>query len=209
MKKSMKRRLILGGGGGVQFDKLNFFSEDTDWPGLEHELKQQDWVSEFRSLDPQQMLDKILEICTAVSLKYVPIQKIDGSSKSKSQIPRQRKNLMRKRRRINLQLRKTASEARRKKLNMDAAEVERQLLKSYQKSRMDYETKAIKKNPKYFFSYARKFSSVKISIGPFVDAANKLVTDSLRMAEMLSEQYKSVYSIPKESLPEAKEIFKG
>ena len=50
---------------------------------------------------------------------------------------------------------------------------------------------------------------VKISIGPFVDAANKLVTDSLRMAEMLSEQYKSVYSTPKESLPEAKEIFQG
>ena len=25
-------------GGGVQFDKLNFFSEDTDWSGLEHEL---------------------------------------------------------------------------------------------------------------------------------------------------------------------------
>ena len=160
---------------------MNSFSEDTDWSGLEHELKQQDWVSEFRSLDPQQMLDKFLEVCTAVSLKYVPIRKIDGSSKSKSQIPRERKNLMRKRRRINLQLRKTASEARRKKLKMEATEVERQLLKSYQKSRMDCETKAvnaIKKNPKYFFSYARKFSSVKISIGPFVDAANKLVTDS-------------------------------
>ena len=64
---------------------MNFFSEDTDWSGLEHELKQQDWVSEFRSLDPQQMLDKNLEICTAVSLKYVPIRKIDGSSTSKSQ----------------------------------------------------------------------------------------------------------------------------
>ena len=49
----------------------------------------------------------------------------------------------------------------------------------------------------------------RIGIGPFVDAANKLVTNSLRMAEMLSEQYKSVYSTPKESLPEAKEIFQG
>ena len=40
----------------------------------------------------------------------------------------ERKNLMRKRRHINLQLRKTASEARRKKLKMEATEVERQLL---------------------------------------------------------------------------------
>ena len=86
-----------------------------------------------------------------------------------------------RRKRVNLQLRKTSSEARRKKLKMEATEVERQLLKSYQKSRMDCETKAvnaIKKNPKYFFSYAREFSSVKIGIGPSVDAANKLVRDS-------------------------------
>ena len=95
---------------------------------------------------------------------------------------------------------------------MEATEVERQLLKSYQKSRMDCEAKAvnaIKKNPKYFFSYARKFSSVKIGIGPFGDAANELVTNSLRMAGMLSEQYKSVHCTPKESLPEAKAIFQG
>ena len=93
---------------------MNFFSDDTDRSGLEHELKQQDWVSEFRSLDPQQMLDKFLEICTAVSLRNVPIRMIDGFSKSKSQIPRERKNLMRKRRRIDLQLRKTSSEVGRK-----------------------------------------------------------------------------------------------
>ena len=75
---------------------------------------------------------------------------------------------------------------------------------------MDCEIKAVyavKKNPKYFFSYVSKFSSVKIGLGPFVDAANKLVTNSLRMAGMLSDQYKSVCITPKESLLEAKEIF--
>ena len=90
---------------------------------------------------------------------------------------------------------------------MKATEVERQLLKSYQKSRVDCEAKAvnaIKRNPKYFFSYARKFSSVKIGIGPAL-----LVTNFLRMAGMLSEQYKSVYSTLKEFLPEIKEIFQG
>ena len=66
---------------------------------------------------------------------------------------------------------------------------------------------SIKRNTKYFFSYAKKFSTVKIGIGPFVDAAKDLVTDSIKMAQMLAEQYSSVYSTPKEPLPKAKEIF--
>ena len=201
-------RLVTKG----KFDELNFFSEDTDWVGLESELRQTEWRAEFRSLDLHQMLGRFLEICIEVSEKYVPKRKVNCSSKTKSQIPRERKNLMRKRRRIKIQLQKITSEARRRKLKMDAKEVEIQLLKSYQKSQMDCETKAvnsIKKNPKYFFSYAKKFSSVKVGIGPFVDAANELVIGSLRMAEMLAEQYQSVFSTPKESLPEANKIFQG
>ena len=117
---------------------------------------------------------------------------------------------MRKRRRINIQLRKTTTEARRKKLKQEARQVEKELTKSYQQSQKDSENKAvdsIKRNSKYFFSYAKKFSSVKSGIGPFIDTAKDLVTNPIKMAKMLSEQYNSVFSSPKESMPEAKEIF--
>ncbi|CAL4152241.1 unnamed protein product, partial [Meganyctiphanes norvegica] len=44
-------------------------------------------------------------------------------------------------------------------------------------------------------------------IGPFIDATENLVTSSIEMAEMLAEQYSSVYSTPGEPLPKANELF--
>ena len=192
------------------FDNFNFFNENTDWLRIDHELAQQDWEMEFRALNPRQMLSKFLAICKAISSKYAPIRKKDISAQRKSQIPRDRKNLMRKRRRINVQLRKATNEARQNKLKSEAREVEKKLIKSYQKTRKDRENKAvnsIQRNVKYFFSYAKKFSTVKCGIGPLIDAAKDLVTSPIKMAKMLAEQYSSVYSTPKEPLPEVGEIF--
>ena len=194
----------------VDFDNFNFFSENTDWVNIEKELAQQDWNLEFRALNPKQMLLKFMEICKSVTAKYVPAKNKNASAQRKSHIPRDRKNLMRKRRRINVQLGKTTSEARRKKLKVEARQVEKELIKSYQQTQKESESKAVKsiqRNSKYFFSYAKKFSSVKSGIGPFIDATKDLVTNPIKMAKMLAEQYSSVYSIPKEPLPEAKEIF--
>ena len=38
---------------GHGFDDLNYFSEDTDWSGLEQGLESNDWSMEFRSMHPQ------------------------------------------------------------------------------------------------------------------------------------------------------------
>ena len=192
------------------FGKLNFFSEDIDWTGLERELRDHNWNLEFRACNPEKMFKKFVEICIDISTKYVPLRKTRVTSQTKSFIPRDRKNLMRRKRRITAQLKKTTSEARRKKLKGESVQVERALIKSYQQSQKDRETKAvnaIKRNSKYFFSYAKKFSTTKAGIGPFFDYAKKLITSPIKMAVMLSEQYSSVYSVPKQTLPEAKEIF--
>ena len=156
------------------------------------------------------MLSKFMEICRSVTAKYVPARNKNGSTQRKSHIPRDRKNLMQKRRRIDAQLGKTTSEARRKKMKAEARQVEKELIKSYQQTQKESESKAVKsiqRNSKYFFSYAKKYSSIKSGIGPFIDVAKDLVTDPMKMAGMLAEQYKSVYSTPKEPLPEAKDIF--
>ena len=191
--------------------KFNFFSEETDWLSIDQELAQHNWEFEFRGSNPQQMLNKLLEICEDIVARYVPTRKRSSTSQKKSHIPRDRKNLMRTRRRINIQLSKVSSEARRKKLIQKARQIERELSKSYQQSQKESEDKAvnsIKRNSKYFFSYAKKFSSVKSGIGPFIDTVKDLVvTSPIKMAKMLSEQYNSVFSIPKEPMPEVKEIF--
>ena len=66
---------------------------------------------------------------------------------------------------------------------------------------------AIKKNCKYFFSYVRKHSKVFTGIGPLIDASEAIITCSSTMAEMLAEQYNSVFSTPKERLKSPEDIF--
>ena len=60
--------------------------------------------------------------------------------------------------------------------------------------------KAIKRNSKYFFSYAKKFSHVSTGIGPLIDSARNVIACPMKMASMLSDQYCSVFSQPKERL---------
>ena len=57
--------------------------------------------------------------------------------------------------------------------------------------------KAIKKNNKFFYSYAKKESKTKVTIGPFMDNNNKVINDPHTMGDMLKTQYKSVQSKPK------------
>ena len=59
---------------------------------------------------------------------------------------------------------------------------------------------AIKTNSKYFFSYAKKFSKVVSGIGPLMDSSKTLVTCPTQMAEMISTQYSSEFSEPKEEM---------
>ena len=63
-----------------------------------------------------------------------------------------------------------------------------------------YIVKSIKANPKYFFSYAKKFSAVKSAIGPLLNAAKELISCPAKMADILSDQYKSVFSTPRTPL---------
>ena len=58
---------------------------------------------------------------------------------------------------------------------------------------------AITRNSKYFFSYAKKFSTISTVLGPLIDIDNKVISCPQKMADMLAEQYNSVFSIPKEN----------
>lgn len=190
------------------FENLNFFSEEVNWAALEDSLSKHDW--EFQDQNMNEMLDHFLDVCLDAASQFVPAKENEASRESRGKIPRERKNLMRRRRRINKHLQKTTSEPRRKKLKEEARQIEKKLQASYRKTRQNQEHKAvhaIKKNAKYFYSYAKKFSLVKVAIGPLVDAAKSLITCPTQMAEMLSEQYSSVFSIPQEPMQFPEDIF--
>ena len=55
----------------------------------------------------------------------------------------------------------------------------------------------IKNDPKEFYRYARSKSNVKSDIGPLKDPIKKnILSDEKEMSEILSRQYKSMFSVP-------------
>ena len=111
---------------------------------------------------------------------------------------------------MNKQLAHNPTETRKQKLLLESREIEKNLQKSYREERSAAEHRAvsaIRRNSKYFYSYAKKYSKVFTGIGPLIDAADSIITCTTRMAEVLAEQYQSVFSTPRETLKEPHEIF--
>ena len=54
----------------------------------------------------------------------------------------------------------------------------------------------IRSNPKYFFSYAKRFQKTKSIIPLFRNSSNKLTSDSKLKAEILQYQYQKAFSDP-------------
>ena len=182
------------------FNMLNFFSEDTQWESLEEDLKSYNWNQEFRGLDTADMMNRFISVCLDIAQKWVPSNKRSSKNRSKAQrIPRYRRSLMRKRTRLNKKYVSARNEARRNALLTQLIDTEKQLSKSHEEQRDFEEKKAvenIKKNPKFFFTFGRKFSKVKTGVGPLLNIAEKLISAPSEMAELLSEQYSSVFSTP-------------
>ena len=57
----------------------------------------------------------------------------------------------------------------------------------------------VKDNPKYFYSYCKRFSKKKSSISMLFDEANNITTDPSEIANLLQSQFTSVFSNPKET----------
>ena len=98
---------------------------------------------------------------------------------------------MRRRRRIIQQRAVATGGARRDALNRSLTEIEKSLQQSHMQQADFEEDRAvenIKRNPKFFYAYARKFSKTKVGIGSLIDATNSLITCPGKMAEILAEQ---------------------
>ena len=57
----------------------------------------------------------------------------------------------------------------------------------------------MKKNPKYFYKFVKNNSTIRAGIGPLPDAEGNL-EPSIKMSELLNEQYNSVFSTPDPTL---------
>ena len=74
------------------------------------------------------------------------------------------------------------------------------------KTQEDKAVKIIKENPRYFYSYAKRYNKVKSSVGPLTDENGDLVNDPKTMGDLLQEQYSSVFSDPASSQKKSPDI---
>ena len=188
---------------------LNFHNDHIDWTSLNEDLLSIDWTVEFKSLDVDQMFERFLSVCHELALKYVPPKKY-SLHKTRNVIPKERRKLMTRRKCINKRLLRVSSPSTKRKLKTELIEIEKKLVKSQKTCKENEEHKAIqsiRKNSKYFFAYAKRFSKLKNDIGPLIDSAENVVSDSQGMADLLASQFSNAYSHPKSQLPTASELF--
>ena len=164
-------------GGDPDFDDLNFFSEKIDWNLLEMDLDRCMDCLDFQGLSSSFMMDRFLSTCLSVAREFVPLRKI--LPKHKHKILKDRRILMRRRHRIIQQRAVATGGAWRDALNHCLAEIEKSLQQSHLQQADFEEDRAvenIKRNPKFFYAYARKFSKIRVGIGPLIDATNSVIT---------------------------------
>ena len=78
-------------------------------------------------------------------------------------------------------------------------ETEKKLQESYSQQNKNEENQAveaIRSNPKYFYTYAKRHNNLNTSIGSLEDKNGHLINDPSQMANILSEQYESAFSTP-------------
>ena len=183
------------------FDSLNFHSNDIDWDGMSEAISQLVNDENLDNLHPNERLSAYMKIFIEVCYKFVPAKKTSRRG-SFTKIPRERRILMRKRRKLMQRLECVSSKKQKNKIREKLIKVEMLLQQSHREGMTRKEqlaVKSIKTNPKYFFTYAKQFSTTRSKIGPLLTKLNEYTSNSSEMAEILSTQYSSVFSKPSPS----------
>jgi len=181
-----------------QLTNLNFKNSDINWNIVSSELEDIDWCKNFTNKNVDENFEIFIEICYNICVKHVPTKlKI---TKKFNIIPKDRKILMKRRHNIRMKISDTSRDNNiyRQKLE----EIEKKLLMSHENQILKEENIAlsnIQKNPKYFYLFARRKMKTPSNVGP-LQIQDKYTNNPIEMANVLSKQYESVFSVPKRSM---------
>ena len=182
---------------GTGFRSLNFFHETVNWDQINNDLINVNWNDIFLSESINELYQRFCAVLLETCKKYVPPRKIFAK---RAKIPRDRRILMKKR--LKLRKKLISNPRNPQRINNELEQIEEQIALSHRAELAANEKRAleaIKKNSKYFFTYARSKSIIKTGIGPFT-SANTLVEDPKDKAELLRAQFESVFTISNDDL---------
>ena len=182
----------------ADFDTMNNQLATTDWLALKQLCHDDDDGSKFLDL----IILTVLQI-TLLNSPKKPVQETGVRSSPKNRQSRDKYILKRRRRKLNARIRALKE---RNPMSPTIANLTRDVsLLTYEISQLiiqqldEKEAKVvdtIKSNPRYFYSYAKRFAKTKSSVAPIKDNNGTLNTDPVVKAELLQEQYTKVFSNP-------------
>ena len=186
------------------FKNLDFFK--ADFGKINEEILAVDWDSLWEISDqenfPELFTQTVLDICD----KYCP-RKIPPKCKQSSlvRIPSRNKRKIQDK----LKLAESSShcpkahlKSLRNKLAMAHMDIRDAINKTLQ-YREEQAAAKVKENPKYFYSYAKKFSKKKSNISMLFDEDQNVCSDPKKIADLLQNQFLSVFSDPSKTNMEA------
>ena len=148
------------------FDKLNFHSDEVNWDKVIKKLETINWADEISSCLPEEMADKFLQLLLTACSGFVP-EKRTASTLATTKIPRDRRNLMRKRKALEGKLKKSKTETKKRNIEGKLTTIEILLQRSYQASYHQGEARAIqsiKSNPFSLMQRSSRRSNQRLAL---------------------------------------------
>ena len=174
----------------ADFEEINSQLSSIDWDYLKSICPIEDYPELFRLT--------VLQVC----MQHAPL-KTQQSNKVNPHT-RHRNTLRRRKRKVKPQIealkQKNPNSPKLVKLKAELYDIDRKIAESIEKQNLEIETKAISKimeNPRFFFSYAKRHAKTKSTVGPLLNNDKNLEDDPKKMADLLQQQYSSVFSDPK------------
>ena len=176
----------------ANFELMNSYFENVNWD--EHIESSDDFVRDMKTI-----FVNVCHLCAPLKKK----PQLKGTNKLKK--CKHISALKRKKKKINSRLKflKTvyndSLNDEMESLQSKIVEINEQIKDTliYLKRQEEYKAvDAIKSNPKFFYSYAKRHSKLKSKIGPLKDDKGKFIYHPKKMADALQRQFGSVFSNP-------------
>ena len=181
---------------------------NSDYESMNKELSRVDWQSLWATCQEENDEDGSLFL-ELFKLTVLQVTMHHSSTKtrkpedSKPKRVRDKISLKRKCRKINARINalkhKYPDSTKLPKLRNEVATISYQIQDMIKEDLNKQEVRAvntIKSNPKYFYSYVKRFSKTKSNISPLRNKQGTLIDEPKQKAEILQEQYTQVFSDP-------------
>ena len=173
---------------------LNFYSENINWKYVNDRIKEVIWPKMKENKTMLELFNIFMKLLINICEETIP--KRNRKGKNAFRIPKIRKKLLGRMKKIKKDYRKAISKEKKEELSIKIRQVEEQLIEERKTEKKENERKIIDKiktNPKVLYSYVRRENSKKDDIGPFKEGEN-YIYDNTEICMKLVQQYKNQFS---------------